>query len=402
MRFAHIADCHVGGFREQLLADVSVSAFIRAIDICIEKKVEFILIAGDLFNTSLPSIDVLKTAVRKLRELKQHGIAVYYVAGSHDFSPSGKTVLDVLEEAGFCHNVVKGSVQDNRLVLAFTQDPKTSAKITGMIGKKGMLEKSFYESLDKANLEEEPGFKIFMFHTALTELKPAELSKMDSAPVSLLPKGFSYYAGGHVHSIIQQELPGRSPIVYPGPLFPHNFAELEKLKYGGFFIYDEGRLERIDIKLKAAHSIIVDCSNKPVNAVQELLSKETEGDFTDMIVLIRLHGILESGKPSEIDFKELFRKFYDKGAYFVMKNTNALASKEFQEIVVQPGSVQDVENALLEEHLGQTKVEGWDIEKERETTKVLLDALALEREEDERVADFEKRIRQEAEKILKI
>ena len=53
------------------------------------------------------------------------------------------------------------------------------------------------KELDLKNLEEEEGFKIFMFHTALTELKPKNLERMDSAPISLLPKGFDY-----VHDII--------------------------------------------------------------------------------------------------------------------------------------------------------------------------------------------------------
>ena len=75
----------------------------------------------------------------------------------------------------------------------------------------------------KEALEKEEGFKIFMFHTALTELKPKELDKMDSAPVSFLPRNFDYYAGGHVHIVKEASLDGYKNIVYPGPLFPNNF-----------------------------------------------------------------------------------------------------------------------------------------------------------------------------------
>ena len=38
----------------EVLGD-TVKAFIDAIDICIQRQVDFVLISGDLFNTSLPS-----------------------------------------------------------------------------------------------------------------------------------------------------------------------------------------------------------------------------------------------------------------------------------------------------------------------------------------------------------
>ena len=85
MKFAHLADCHIGGWRDPKLRNIAAKAFEKAIDSCIEKNVDFILIAGDLFNTSLPSVDGLKLAVKKLKELKDKNIPVYLIAGSHDF-----------------------------------------------------------------------------------------------------------------------------------------------------------------------------------------------------------------------------------------------------------------------------------------------------------------------------
>src|SRR3989338_6634094 len=143
MKFAHLADCHIGSWREPKLREVNAKAFIKAMDLCIEKNVDFIIISGDLFNTSLPAIDNLKTAVKKLKEIKNKNIPVYIIAGSHDFSPSGKTMLDVLEEAELFINVARGEEKDGKLRLKFTVDPKTGAKITGLLGKKGTLEKCY-------------------------------------------------------------------------------------------------------------------------------------------------------------------------------------------------------------------------------------------------------------------
>ena len=219
MKFAHIADCHIGSWRDPKLNNAATEAFTKAVDYCINNNIDFVIIAGDLFNTSLPSITHLKETTKKLKELKDKEIPVYIVAGSHDFSASGKTMLDVLEHAGLVINVAKGEVIDDKLKLKFTIDKKTGAKLTGLIGKKGMLEKSYYESLDKANLENEEGYKIFLFHSLLSEFKPTDMEKVDSQPLSLLPKNFNYYAGGHPHFVFNRKKNVMVIFVIPGLCF---------------------------------------------------------------------------------------------------------------------------------------------------------------------------------------
>ena len=291
MKFAHLANCHNGSWRDPKLRDISTKAFVKAIDACIEKNVDFILISGDLFHTSLPSIDRLKTTVIKLRELKDKKIPVYIIAGSHDFSPSGKTMLDVLENAGLLVNVVKGDVIENKLKLNFTIDEKTGAKITGMLGKKGGLEKSQYEDMIKEHLEKEEGYKIFLFHSLLTELKPKELEKVDSQPLSLLPKNFNYYAGGHPHIVKDTKIEGYGTIAYPGPLFPNNFKELEDLGNGGFYIIEDEKIEWNPIQIYNTHNIKLNCDHKtPEEITQDIMDEIKDKEFINTIVTIRLDG----------------------------------------------------------------------------------------------------------------
>jgi DNA repair protein SbcD/Mre11 len=388
MKFAHLADCHIGSWRDPKLKDISTRAFIKAIDICIEKKVDFVLIAGDLFNTSLPGIEFIKEVTKKLKELKDKGIAVYVIAGSHDFSPSGKTMLDVLEHADLFKNVVKGEEVDGKLKLKFTIDPKTGAKITGMLGKRGGLEKSFYEELDRS-IESEEGFKIFMFHSLLSELKPKDLEKVDSQPMSLLPKHFDYYAGGHPHFVENKKLDDYGIVAYPGPLFPNNFRELEKLSKGGFYIYDDGKLDWIPVQIYNTHHISIDCNHKSAEqTTKELMDDIANKEFFNTIVTIRVAGTLEAGNVSDINFKDIFSALYDKSAYFVMKNTNALQSKEFEQINVDTGTAEETEDKLIKEHLGQIKI-GSDEEK---LIKEFMNVLSSEKAEGEKVADFEKRL----------
>ncbi|HIH42551.1 TPA: exonuclease SbcCD subunit D [Candidatus Woesearchaeota archaeon] len=446
MKFAHLADCHIGAWRDPKLRAVSNKAFEIAIDKCIEEKVDFVLISGDLFNTSLPSIDSLRIAAAKFRELKDNDIPVYAIAGSHDFSPSGKTLIDVLESAGLLVNVVKGriveSVTENnnddnnkttgttasnsKLLLNFTVDKKTGAKITGLLGKRGMLDRAYYEALDVSNLENEDGFKIFMFHTALTELKPKDLEKMDSSPISFLPKGFEYYAGGHVHIVANVNLQdsGYKNVVYPGPLFPNNFTEIEKLKHGGFYIYDNGLLIFKEVKLHEAVCIELNCEHKTPQQVEQMLreridelNKDSELNKTpglnNAIVTIRLSGKLESGKVSEINFNEVFNLFYSYGPYFVMKNTNALETTQLTEITIDASKPEEIEENLINEHLGKIKVSAFESSgdetamdernnKERRITHELLVSLGNERGEGEKVADFESRVREEVMRVLDI
>jgi hypothetical protein len=397
MKFSHIADCHIGAWRDPKLKYLNTEAFFRAIDISIGKKVDFILIAGDLFNTALPGIDNLKEVVKKFKELKDIDIPVYLIAGSHDFSPSGKTMLDVLEEAGLCTNVVRGKVVDEKLRLDFTVD-KTGAKITGMLGRRGMLEKSYYQELDREYLEKEEGFKIFLFHTALSELKPKKLEKMESSPVSLLPRGFDYYAGGHVHIVEKKDLPDYKNLVYPGPLFPNNFHELEELGGGGFYIYNNGMIIREDTSIKKVLSILIDANHKTPEKINEEMIRQID-DVNDKLVLIRIEGILESGRISDIDFKRVYQLLLEKGAYFIMRNTTGLSSKEFEEVKVTTTSTEEIENRLIDEHIGQIKT-SWDRDEEKQMVKNIMAILSSEKKEGEKVYQHEERIKEDLNRLL--
>ena len=403
MKFAHLADCHIGSWRDPKLKDISTVAFQKAIDKCMEENVDFILISGDLFNTSLPRIDNLKTVVGTFKQLKEKNIQVYIIPGSHDYSPSGKTMLDVLENAGLFINVVKGEEIDGKLKLNFTIDKKTGAKITGMLGKRYSLEKEYYKNLILDNLENEDGYKIFMFHSGIDELKPEDMQNIITQPLSLLPKNFNYYAGGHVHIVKDTKIEGYGTIAYPGPLFPNSFSELEKLETGGFYIIEDDKLRWEPIKVYNIHKIILNCDGKnPEQIYDEIINGIKDKEFINTIFLIRLHGSLASGKPYDIDCKDIFQKLYDKSAYFVMKNTNALTTKEFEEIKIDTKSTEDAEAAIIKEHLGQIKLKDMNIEKEEGLIKDLMKLLSTEKQEGETNPDFEKRVKDEVSKVLNV
>ena len=387
MKFAHLSDCHVGGWREDKLKELSIKAFEEAIDLCIKENTAFVLISGDLFNTSLPNIDIIKRTAESLDRLRQNDISCYIIPGSHDFSPSGKTMLDVLEKAGLMENVMK--FKNNK--LNFTLD-KTNTKITGIFGLRQGLDRKYYENLDKESLEKEQGFKIFMFHATLDEFKPRDQELVFGQSYTDLPKNFNYYAGGHTHIVFNTFKEGYGLIAYPGPLFPNSFKELEELKFGGFYIVDDKlSIKRINVKLKDVSSFHINSDNKSPEEIENEL--KSINNVQDNIVLIRIEGTLKSGKPSDINFKEIFDTY---NSYIVLKNTNKLKSLEFEGYETKHGDVEEVELAIIKENLSKINM----IFDQEKIAIQLVHSLNLEKDEGERNIDFEYRLVKDINKIF--
>lgn len=387
------------------MRELSIKSFSRAIDISIERNVDFIIIGGDLFDTSLPSIDNIKSVVEKLKECNDKNIPIYTIPGSHDYSPSGKTFLSVLEKAGLIKNVSRGTETNGFLRLTPTIDKKTNALICGILGRKGMLDKEMYSLIDPDSLQEElkkhQGFKIFMFHNAVTEIRPKWAEKIDSIPLKKLPSNFNYYAGGHIHYVYNSNEFGPW-IVYPGPTFPNNFRELENLTHGTFFIYDTVKMkpELIPLNIVNVESLKFNCNDKtPEQIENQILEEIKTKQFNNTVVTLRLFGTLLSGKPSDINFKTIFEEIEGKSAYYVMKSTTKLTSKEYEEIKVEhQESVDEIEDKILEENTGNSVL--FDKEKEKNVIKTILKALSIEKDEGETNSDYEEKVWREVKNTL--
>ncbi|MHA2064387.1 MAG: metallophosphoesterase family protein [Candidatus Thorarchaeota archaeon] len=407
MKFAHMADSHLGGWSDPALRQINSECFESALQICIDEEVDFVLISGDLFDTSRPAIDVMERAVSKIKEVGDAGIRVYVIEGSHDFSPTGKTMLRVLEKTGLFKRVSRGKqTKDGKLQLTFTKDEETGTKITGLIGRMGVLETRLYENLDRASIKGEEGFKIFMFHTALSELKPELYEHAESMPISLLPKGFDYYAGGHVHKNSEHEWKGYGPIIFPGPTMPANFRELENLSTGGFYIntVESGKVstEWTPLDIYEVTQIQIDANDKTPTSVESEIEGHIDADLNDKIVLLRVEGTLKSGKPKDIDFRRLTSLMREKGAKTVKKSTGKLTSSEYREIKVTVTSREDLEDKLIQEHAGQLKMKGIDTAKEIGLTKNLIKTLVEGKSPDEKKKNYQARLESDILTILGI
>src|SRR3989344_5966676 len=384
MKFAHLSDVHIGGWREEKMKVMSVKAFQIAVERCMQENVDFIVIAGDLFDSALPQIDLIRDTTAQLKRLKDANIPVYLIPGSHDFSPSGKTMIEVIEKAGLCQNVFK--FYDGK--LHFTEDPKTKVKLTGILGLACGLDTNIYKQIDKDALEKEPGFKIFLFHTLLEELKPKHLAMVASEPLENFPKGFKYYAGGHPHYAHAENYEGYGLIAYPGALFPNNFQELEMFQGGGFYIANE-KLEYQHIKIhpKNVVCIFVDVDGKTsLEAQHAILEEARKHSVQDCLVTLRIAGTLSTGSASEINLRMILAELKD--AYHVLVNKSKLQSREQAEIHVEPGTVEEIEQKVIQRHLEENP----SMLQDERMVQALMDVLNKEKDEGEKVYYFELRV----------
>lgn len=356
-KFAHITDCHLGSWRNPKLRELNLQAFEKSISISIKEQVDFILITGDFFDVNIPQLAPVKRAVEILKQARDSGIAVYMIYGSHDFNTANISMIDILHSAELFIKPTEFQTNTNSVMLKFFVDKKTGAKITGISGRKVGLDREIYEKLDKKNLEMEDGFKIFLLHKGIQEILPLDLNFRDSLPISLVPKGFDYYGGGHIHKRVEKKIDG-SVIVYPGPLFGSSFQDLEETAKGekrGFYIisFDKKIIDCRFIEINVVDILYNEIVSSKWNSEKledEITKKISCMEVKNKIVLIKVKGKL-LGKRSNIDFGKFSLDISNKGALMSFINTNNLSTDETKEIIVHSDNKFDIEREIFHESI---------------------------------------------------
>ncbi len=387
MKFAHIADCHLGGWKIPELQELNFKSFQKAMAHCISEKVDFVLIAGDLFDSAYPPIDILKETFYELRKLKEKNIPCYIIAGSHDFSASGKTFLDVLEKAGFCKNAFQPDYKDDAIIL----NPliEKGIAIYGYPGKKSGME---IPDLKRIKLQDAPGyFKILMLHTSLKEALGT--LPIESISEQELPN-VDYYALGHLHIIYQN-----NRFVYSSPTFPNNFLELEELKYGGFYIVDTSPflVRYVPIKIKEVINVSIQISNA-LTATNTIMGQLQQRQISDSVVLLRLFGNLNQGKVSDIRFSDIESMLRERGVYSFVRSTTDL-STEAPEVSFEASDMESMEEQIIKLYVER---EPKDRLKFSLYISPLMHALSIEKQEDEKAVIFNERLISDVKKTLKL
>jgi len=196
--FVHASDLHLGYTQYGLEArrqDFD-NAFSELVDKTIELKPDFMIIAGDLFHQARPSNHTLENTIRSFKRLKDAGIPVLTVDGSHDSAPNTitSTILYPLDSAGLIIHLPR-----HRGACWTKPD---CCYVYGIPNYHNRHKTQ--EALPKFMAENPPKPKagvanIFVFHGALDlpEVTPPYI-EAEISPAEL-PEGFCYYAAGHVH-----------------------------------------------------------------------------------------------------------------------------------------------------------------------------------------------------------
>ena len=143
-KFAHLADCHIGANRDPVLEKLELAAFSKAMETCVQERVDFVLIAGDLFHANLPDMHVANEAVKKMKEVKDAGIPIYVIYGSHDYSPNATSIIDILDSTGLIKKVVKGEVVRWQAQAGSVHGPEDEGKARRHIGQKSRVGKELF------------------------------------------------------------------------------------------------------------------------------------------------------------------------------------------------------------------------------------------------------------------
>ncbi|MEM1577896.1 MAG: DNA repair exonuclease [Candidatus Pacearchaeota archaeon] len=393
MKLLHISDCHLGGWRNEKINEISFNAFKEAIDISIRNKVDGILITGDLFDVPLPSLKIIINTIKKLREARKKGIKIYLIAGSHDISLSDFGAINLLEVSDIAKNVdftknedINYFIDDDLFVIGISGKRK-SKEIEDVKKLKEFLEKNKDKFMNKK--------KILLIHSAIEELTDL---KIDRIKISELPNYFDYYGFGHIHENKILKRDGKI-FAYPGPTFPNNFDEMEKLK-GGYALLVDLENKNIEIKRLNNYEIISMkiCADEknPFYLTNEIIEKINDFDLKNKILCLRIEGVLKEGSVGQIDFSKI-NDIVEKKGGILLRNTSKLHSKQFE---VEKLDIK------LESNLEKIEEDFFNKFKNKDLIKNLIFLLDKEKNEGETNFIFEERllksIKNEEEKLINL
>jgi len=301
MKFIHTADIHLdsplvglAAYKDapvDLLRTVTRDAFSRLVDAAIEESVDFMVIAGDLYDGTWKDYNTGHFFCREMGRLNKVGIPVYLLFGNHDAES------EMTKKLTLPTNV---HTFEARKANTFTIDALKVA-----LHGRSYKEAATFENLVSGYPAPVAGWiNIGVLHTALG----GYTEHANYAPCSLAEltaKGYDYWALGHVHehAILQ-----KSPwVVFPGNLQGRHIRETGA-RGAVLVTADEAGIQSVERVLVDAlrwHVVDVDASQASTlqdvvrlagQAFERLLTETPESIYLSVRVCIKgktaVHGEL--------------------------------------------------------------------------------------------------------------
>jgi exonuclease SbcD len=307
--FVHAADLHLGYSQYGLEArrqDFD-NAFGEIVEKTIELKPDFMIIAGDLFHHARPSNVTLENAIRNFKRLRDAGIPVLTVDGSHDSAPNTitGTILYPLDSAGLIYHLPRhegACWQKNGCCYVYGVPNFRTRRKTEEALPAFMAENPPAPDPEISN--------IFVFHMAvdLPSVKPPYI-EAEASP-ELLPDGFGYYAAGHVHKRFVGKFKS-GLLAYSGSTETVSYDEAKQEK--GFYhvkVSEKGKFSPKFVEISCLRKFTIleqEFSGMTSAKITELAAQLVKGaDEEGAVVIPVLKGVLPAeASRAEVDIARI-------------------------------------------------------------------------------------------------
>ena len=223
-RFIHLADVHLGydQYGSKVRYDDFAKAFQDILDDAIRRKVDAVLIAGDLFNKRAIDAQTLIQAYDCLQKLKEQNIPVIAIEGNHDRSyyRDGRSWLQFLawQKLLYLLNpIMRDGVPDLAHWNPATQRGAYIDLLDGRLRIYGLpwfgastarVAESFASALSHARADEDRDgveYRALLMHTGIEGIVPQMHGLPTQAQLEPLHGLVDYLALGHVHKPFERD-----------------------------------------------------------------------------------------------------------------------------------------------------------------------------------------------------
>jgi DNA repair protein SbcD/Mre11 len=220
VRFVHCADLHLDsplrgleryeGAPAQDMREATRRAFANVVDLALEREVDFVLIAGDVFDGDWLDFNTGLFFANQLRRLGDAGLRAFIVRGNHDAVSKISKAVTLPKNVHVFKPAKPATVIDEALGVAIHGQSFATGVVTDDLAAQ-------YPSACSGLLN------IGLLHTALAGREGHE-SYAPTTPQRLADKGYHYWALGHVHS--RETVQTNPRIVFPGNIQGRHAREL--------------------------------------------------------------------------------------------------------------------------------------------------------------------------------
>lgn len=215
-RFIHAADIHLDSPLQRLesyegapveeIRGATRRALENLVEVAIREEVDFVVIAGDLYDGDWRDHNTGLFFVRQAAKLIGHGIPLYVIRGNHDAASILTQSLPLPKNP------------DGSSILLSSKRPETVRLESLGVSIHGLSFRNRAETENLALQYPEPDagmFNLGMLHTSLTGGEGHE-PYAPCTPQQLADKDYQYWALGHIHLRGERHVDGAAPVVFAG------------------------------------------------------------------------------------------------------------------------------------------------------------------------------------------